>query len=305
MNRYEEVKSGLEHLPVLLRETLELLAPRPGLTYVDCTVGAGGHSREIAARIGPSGRLVGIDRDPQALVTARHHLQPYLDDGRAVLVEGSFGRLEEILAPVGVTAADGFLFDLGLSSMQVDIGERGFSYWEDAPLDMRMGPDVTRSAYELVNSLSRAELARIIGEYGEERWAGRIADFIVRARQRRAIVTTGELVEIIKAAVPAAARRRGPHPARRTFQALRIAVNGEVEELQEGLGQAMDMLRPGGRICVIAFHSLEDRIVKHCFRTAGDTGWQLLTRRPVVPGAEEIAANPRARSAKLRAIAKE
>ncbi len=304
------------HIPVLLAETIRYLNPRPGGVYIDCTVGAGGHARALLERIGPDGMLVGLDRDSAALEAARETLAPFGKQAR--LVRSNFTGLRQALDALGIQAVDGVLFDLGVSSMQMDSEERGFSYWKDAPLDMRMDRTQTTTAYHLVNGLNEDELARVIGEYGEERWARRIAQFIVRERERRRIETTGQLVEIIKAAIPAAARREGPHPARRTFQALRIAVNDELGALERALGDAVEILRPGGRLCVISFHSLEDRIVKQTFRSLAKgcvcppelpvcrCGRQpvvrVLTPKPVLPGAAEVATNPRARSARLRAV---
>lgn len=303
------------HVPVLLNETIDLLAPHPGGVYVDCTVGAGGHARAILERVGPNGMVVGIDRDPQAIEAARRNLAVYGD--QLILVRDNFANLRHILSRLAIEAADGFVFDLGVSSIQLEDEQRGFSYWKDGPLDMRMDPSQTTTAYHLVNGLTEDELARVIAEYGEERWARRIAQFIVRHRERERIETTGQLVEIIKAAVPAAARREGGHPARRTFQALRIAVNDELGSLERSLEDAVDLTKPGGRVCAISFHSLEDRIVKNVFRRLA-RGCEcppdaptcrcgkapvvrVLTPKPVTPGAGEVAANPRARSARLRA----
>lgn len=308
------MEAAPRHVPVLQREMLEYLNPRPGGVYVDCTVGAGGHARAVLERIGPAGLLVGIDRDPVALHSAWERLAMYRE--QLVLIRENFAHVRDVLERLGIPAADGFLFDLGVSSMQLDTDERGFSYWRDAPLDMRMDPRGTTSAYHLVNGLTEPELARLIQEYGEERWARRIAQFIVREREQRRIETTGQLVEVIKAAIPAAARRQGGHPARRTFQALRIAVNDEMGALDRALGEAVDLIRPGGRICVISFHSLEDRAVKNAFRRT-ERGCtcppgapacrcgaralvKVITSRPITPAAGEVAANPRARSARLR-----
>lgn len=302
------------HIPVLQREVLEYLNPRPGGVYVDCTVGAGGHARAVLERIGPAGLLVGIDRDPAALQVAWDRLAAYR--GQLVLIQENFAQIHDVLQRLGIPAADGFVFDLGVSSLQLDTDERGFSYWRDAPLDMRMDPRGTTTAYHLVNGLTESELARVISEYSEERWARRIAQFIVRERELRRIETTGQLVEVIKAAIPAAARRQGGHPARRTFQALRIAVNDELGALNRALEEAVGRTRPGGRICVISFHSLEDRAVKHAFRSlargctcpleapACRCGARplvkVITSRPITPADGEVAINPRARSARLR-----
>lgn len=293
----------LVHRPVMLAQAMEYLNPLPGGVYVDCTVGAGGHGREILHRLEGRGRLIGIDRDPGALALAARNLAASLE--QVTLVHDRFSRIGEILYSAGFSQADGFLFDLGLSSMQVDDVVRGFSYQQEAPLDMRMDPCDPVSARDLVNTLDRESLTKILRDYGEERWASRIADFVVWARSRRPIETTAELVEVIKEAIPASARRRGGHPARRTFQALRMAVNDELGELAAGLRQAVAHLAPGGRVCVISFHSLEDRVVKQTFRQLGqEADWKVLTPRPVVPDEYEKEENPRSRSAKLRAVAR-
>jgi len=302
------------HEPVLLHESVEVLALKPGGTYVDCTLGGAGHSLAVLSTE-PSIRLIGIDRDPEALERAGHRLQHYKD--RVTLVHGNFRHLARILADQGIDRVDGILLDIGVSSPQLDEGERGFSYHQDAPLDMRMNPDDPVTAQDLVNTLSQKELARIIAEYGEERWAARIADFIVKYRAIEPIRTTSQLVQIIKNAVPAAARQGGPHPARRTFQALRIAVNDELGALRSVLEQSVPLLNPGGRIAVITFHSLEDRIVKEFFQSClgrctcppdlpvcvcgRRATLKLVNSKPIVPSAAELEKNPRARSAKLRA----
>jgi 16S rRNA (cytosine1402-N4)-methyltransferase len=287
------------HQPVLLAEVLAHLAPRPGGVYVDATVGGGGHAEAILQASGPDGVLVGIDQDQAALAAAAERLAPY--ESRVRLLHGNFADLDALL---GDLRADGILFDVGVSSAQLDDPRRGFAYRSDAPLDMRMDRERPTTAYHLVNGLDRGELTDILRRYGEERWAARIADFIVRARRREPIATTGQLVDIVRAAVPARARRGPDHPARRTFQALRIAVNGELDALTAGLRAAVGHLRSGGRLVVIAFHSLEDRIVKQTLRAlAAEGGCTLLTRKPVRPGPDEVAANPRSRSARLRALA--
>lgn len=303
------------HIPVLLNETIELLDCRPGDIIVDGTLGGGGHASEIIRRILPGGLLVGIDQDPEALRAARERLMPYGDS--LITVHDNFANLEQIMHRCSLSHIDGMLIDLGVSSYQLDTGSRGFSYQEDARLDMRMNPNQDLSAYEVVNEYEEDRLARIIADYGEERWAKRIAQFIVK---NRPIETTGQLTEVIKAAIPAKARRHGPHPAKRTFQAIRIEVNNELGNLRKVIEQAISFLRPGGRLCVITFHSLEDRIVKTAFRnmenpctcpprapicTCGKKPLvKVLTRKPVIPTDEEIDANPRARSAKLRACQK-
>ena len=302
------------HEPVLVDEVLRFLSPRPGGVYVDGTVGAGGHSNAILAATGGRCRVIGIDRDPEALAAARQALAPWGDAVR--LVHANFADLETVLAELAEDLVDGVLLDLGVSSMQLDRPERGFSFHQDAPLDMRMDPTQGPTAADLVNEMDEAELARVLREYGEERWASRIARFIVEERQRRPITTTGQLEAVVKAAIPAAARRRGGHPARRTFQALRIAVNDELRSLARVIEPAARRLRADGRLVIISFHSLEDRIVKQAFRRlsqgctcppgalcecGGDTVLEILTRRPVTASEHEVRRNPRARSAKLRA----
>lgn len=303
------------HEPVLLEKVLEFLRPGPTGVYVDCTVGGGGHAEAILSAAGEGARLIGLDRDPEAIRAASERLAAFGE--RAQVVQANFADLEAVLDRLGVGEVDGVLLDLGVSSHQLDEEERGFRYQSDAPLDMRMGPDAPRSAAELLAELDADEIARILREYGEERFARRIAGFIDAERRRRPIQTTGHLVEIVKAAIPARARRSGPHPAKRTFQALRIAVNDELGALRRVLGGAVNRLRPGGRLVVISFHSLEDRIVKHHFadqargcvcppevaacQCGGAPKIKILTRKPVLPEEAEVKANPRARSAKLRA----
>lgn len=290
------------HQPVLLKETIEWLRPLPVGVYVDGTVGLGGHAAAILAATDGRARLIGIDRDPNALKATSRRLADYAG---VTLVHGNFRNLPNILSELEVTAVDGILLDVGVSSLQLDKAERGFSYQDDGPLDMRMDPEQSTTAATLVNQLSQSELTRILRDYGEERWAGRIAGFIVDRRDRRPFATTGDLAEVIRAAIPAAARRRGGHPARRTFQALRIAVNDELASLQQVLEPAAHLLRPGGRLVVISFHSLEDRLVKQAFRQLSqqpENAWRVLTRRPVRPSADEIELNPRARSARMRVL---
>jgi 16S rRNA (cytosine1402-N4)-methyltransferase len=321
------------HQPVMLDRVAELLRPRPGGTYVDATLGLGGHAERLLEASAPDGRVVGLDRDPAALALARERLAWAGD--RLVAVAASFDGLAEVAGRLGLAAVDGVLYDLGVSSLQLDEGERGFSYRADAPLDMRMDPTTGITAAEVLATSSRAELARILREYGEERFAGRIARVLDEARRRAPIATTGQLAELVKAAVPAAARRTGPHPARRAFQALRIEVNRELDQLRASLPQAIDLLAPGGRLVVLAYHSLEDRIVKQALADAGrpvappspfrgsrheppgppgrlpvgppaaePARLTVLTRRPERPSTAEVAANPRAESAKLRAAEK-
>lgn len=306
------------HVPVLLAEVLAGLQPRSGGLYLDCTTGGAGHSSAILEASAPAGRLIGLDQDDNALAAARERLAPYGD--RVTLVKSNFEHLDTALDNLGISAVDGILMDLGVSSHQLDESQRGFSYHQEAPLDMRMDQSRAFSAYELVNEYDAKELTRIIGEYGEEKFAGRIARAIVETRALASIRTTTELAEIIKNAIPAAARRSGPHPARRTFQALRIAVNDELGVLERGLDAALAKLAPGGRLAVISFHSLEDRIVKQRFVAAAkgcicppqlpvcvcnhEPDVTLITRHPVTSAESELDENNRARSAKLRVVEK-
>ena len=307
-----------QHIPVLLKETLEGLNPHPGHVIVDGTVGGGGHALQIIQSILPGGYYIGIDKDPAAIKAAGKRLTPY--QGSFTLVRSSYSQLPEVLAEMGIDQVDGMLFDLGVSSHQLDIPERGFSYMADAPLDMRMDPDGDLTAHQIVNQYSPEELTRILRTYGEERWASRIAAYIVQERKRQEIRNTDQLVNVIKKAVPAAARRTGPHPAKRTFQALRIAVNNELSELEDTLQRVIPHLRRGGRICVISFHSLEDRIVKQIFNDCAkgctcppeipicvcgkEAQIRIITRKPIEAQKEELEVNPRARSAKLRVAEK-
>lgn len=286
------------HVPVMRDEVLWMLRPKPEGIYVDCTVGGGGHAEAVLEHAGPGAFLVGIDRDPEAIEFAGRRLARFA--GAFRLVQGNFADLASILGDLGIKRVDGVLFDLGVSGHQFDDAGRGFSYMSDGPLDMRMDMGAGPSARDLVNTLPCEELARILREYGEERWASRIARFIVERRKHRPITTTAELVDVVKQAIPAAARRSGPHPARRTFQALRIAVNDELGSLARGLDQAVEAVRPGGRVVAISFHSLEDRTVKRKFAEGRDRV-RTITTRPLVPCDEEVRANPRSRSARLRA----
>ena len=305
------------HKPVLLDACIQALNIRPDGIYVDGTLGRAGHSMEIARRL-TTGRLICIDRDQAAIDAARARLAPWLD--HVTLVHSNFSELGEVLSAAGVNGADGMLFDLGVSSPQLDDASRGFSYMQDAPLDMRMDTSAPLSAYEVVNTWSQEELRRILYEYGEERYAPAIAKAIVRARETAPVNTTLELVEIIRGAMPPAALREKQHPAKRSFQAIRIAVNGELDALPPMLEAAVDGLNPGGRLAVITFHSLEDRIVK---RTLADLAKgcicppefpvcvcgrkprvRLVNRKPVTADGAELADNPRARSAKLRVAEK-
>ena len=301
------------HKPVLLEECLRALDIKPAGAYLDGTLGRAGHALEILRRL-PAGRLVGIDRDLAAIEAARERLAAYA--GQVTLLHGNFRDLGDLLREAGISGLDGMLFDLGVSSPQLDEPRRGFSYMHDAPLDMRMDATEALDAFQVVNTWSGEELRRILYEYGEERYAPRIAQAIVRRRQESPIRTTGELAEVIRSAMPAAALREKQHPAKRSFQAIRIAVNGELEALPPMLEAAVENLAPGGRLAVITFHSLEDRIVKQAMRTlaVGCTcppefpvcvcgkkpKLRLVTRKPIVSGREELEENPRARSAKLR-----
>lgn len=309
-----------EHITVLREEAVDGLAIKPEGIYVDCTLGGAGHSELIASRLGKGGRLIAFDQDDWALDNARKRLAPYME--RVTLVRSNFRELErqllELDVPLmdGIPQVDGILFDLGVSSPQLDEAERGFSYNHDAPLDMRMDQQGTLTAEVIVNEWEERELARILADYGEERFARSIARQIGQARAKQRIATTGELVELIKAGIPAAARRTGPHPAKRSFQALRIAVNDELGAEESALQQTVRCLAPGGRASVITFHSLEDRICKQIFAqyvqrcscppdfpqcVCGQHGIvKLVNRKPIVPSEAELEQNPRARSAKLR-----
>jgi 16S rRNA (cytosine1402-N4)-methyltransferase len=288
------------HVSVLAEEALAYWVEDAQGLYVDATTGAGGHSFELLSRY-PLAHLIALDQDPIALQEAQRRLLDY--EGRVTFLHGNFRNLVEVLGSDHRGRVAGVLFDLGVSSPQLDNPERGFSYQNDAPLDMRMDPDNPVTAFRLVNMKSELEIAQALKEWGEERWAKRIAQFIVKARAREPIRTTGQLVELIKAAIPASARRSGGHPARRTFQALRIWVNDELEALDGGLRSAIELLAPHGRVVAISFHSLEDRVVKHTFRKWGeDQLGTVLTRHPISPQELEAEGNMRARSAKLRAF---
>ncbi len=304
------------HVPVLFEETINALAIRPDGIYVDGTLGGAGHSSAIAARLTEGGRLIGIDRDGEAIEAATERLAPYAD--RCTIVRGNFRDMPAILDDLSVGQVDGILLDLGVSSHQFDDGERGFSYRTDAPLDMRMDTRQSLTAADIVNTWSEKDLAWILKTYGEERFAGRIASAIVRARAEHPVKTTFELAELVKSAIPAAKRQTGGHPAKRSFQAIRIACNEELAALEEVLDPAVKRLAPGGRMAVITFHSLEDRIVKNHFRTAenpctcppdfpvcmcGKKPYgKNVFRHPVTAAEGELEENPRASSAKLRVI---
>ena len=308
-----EMEKDYGHKPVLLRECLEGLAIRPDGIYVDGTLGRAGHSLEIVRRL-TTGRLIALDRDLTALSAARERLADYMD--RVTLVHSNFSQLEQVLRDLDIPLVDGMLFDLGVSSPQLDEAARGFSYMQDAPLDMRMDTSAALTAYEVVNTWSEEALRRILYEYGEERYAPRIARAIVRQREDGPLTSTLQLVDCIKGAMPPAALREKQHPAKRSFQAIRIAVNGELDELPPMLEAAAKCLPPGGRLAVITFHSLEDRIVKQTLRQLA-TGctcppefpvcvcgkkakMALINRKPITASPEELEENPRARSAKLR-----
>lgn len=301
----------------MLQEVLDTLALKPGAVVCDCTLGGAGHSVKMAAQVGSEGLLLGIDQDDMALAAAGERLDREAPGTPHRLLKGNFGDMDELLCSAEVPGVDGFLFDLGVSSPQLDIPGRGFSYNEDAPLDMRMDPgNNTLNAAEVINTYNEADLARILRVYGEEKFATQIAREIVRRRATAPIATTGDFVDVIKAGIPAAARRHGGHPAKRSFQAIRIEVNHELEVLERGLEAAIRWTNERGRICVISYHSLEDRIVKNIFKemSQGCTcppdipvcvcgnvpTLKVITRKPLVASPEEVARNPRARSAKIR-----
>ena len=305
--------SEFYHVSVLLEECIEGLNIKPDGIYVDGTLGGAGHSSQIAKRL-TTGRLIGIDRDPVALKAAGERLAPYGD--RVTLVHSNFCEIAQVLKDLNIDGVDGILLDLGVSSPQLDDAERGFSYMNDAPLDMRMNGEDALSAYEVVNQWSYEELRRILFDYGEERYAPRIADAICRRREEQPIRTTLELVDIIRSAMPAAALREKQHPAKRSFQAIRIAVTDELGSVEKVMRDAIPCLNPGGRLAIITFHSLEDRIVKNGMAEAAKgctcppklpvcvcgkkPNVKLISRKPIVSGDEELERNPRARSAKLR-----
>lgn len=308
---------GFEHIPVLLNEVIEGLNIDPEGIYVDGTLGGAGHSYEIAKRL-KGGRLIGIDRDEDAIAAASERLEPFSD--RVTIVRGNYGDMADILGDIGISEVDGILLDLGVSSHQLDEAERGFSYREDAPLDMRMDRRDELTAYDVVNTYTEAELTRILKDYGEERFAGSIARHIVRARAERPVSTTFELSDIIKASIPAKYRDKKGHPAKRSFQAIRIEVNHELDILRDSLNGMIDILRPGGRLCVISFHSLEDRIVKQAMRTAEDPcicpkdfpvcvcgrkpKGRCVSKKAITAADNELDTNNRAHSAKLRIFEK-
>ncbi len=306
------------HTTVLLHETVDGLNIHPEGIYVDCTLGGAGHSEYLLSQLGPKGKLYAFDQDDTAIAHAKKRLEPFAD--RVVFIKSNFEHLKKELHERGITGIDGVLYDLGVSSPQLDTPDRGFSYHHDAPLDMRMDKSADLSAYEVVNNWPFEQLVRIFFKYGEEKFSKQIARKIEAAREKQPIETTGELTELIKEAIPAPARRKGGHPAKRVFQAIRIAVNDELGVFERSLHDAIDLLNVGGRISVITFHSLEDRICKTVFKEAS-TGpelppglpvipeeyepvLKLVTRKPIVPSEQELEANNRARSAKLRVAEK-
>lgn len=306
---------NFSHKPVLLEETIDALDIKPDGIYVDGTAGGGGHSSEILKRLSPNGRLISIDQDPDAIEAVTERFKDYKN---SIICKGNFSDVVSIVNSLGIESIDGIMLDIGVSSRQLDTPERGFSFHYDAPLDMRMSQSGA-SAYDLVNQLSYEQLVKIISRYGEERFAKQITRAIIREREKQPIATTLQLAEIIKAAVPAAKRREG-HPARQTFQALRIAVNGELDRLEEGLQGGFELLKPGGRMAVITFHSLEDRIVKRAMAKwctgctcpkdfpvcvcGNKPKAELALRKPAEASEKELSENPRARSARLRAVTK-
>lgn len=306
---------NFSHKPVLLEETIDALNIKPDGIYVDGTAGGGGHSSEILKRLSPNGRLISIDQDPDAIEAVTERLKDYKN---SIICKGNFSDVVSIVNGLGIERIDGIMLDIGVSSRQLDTPERGFSFHYDAPLDMRMSQSGA-SAYDLVNQLPYEQLVKIISRYGEEKFAKQITRAIIREREKQPIATTLQLAEIIKAAVPAAKRREG-HPARQTFQALRIAVNGELDRLEEGLQGGFELLKPGGRMAVITFHSLEDRIVKRAMAKwctgctcpkdfpvcvcGNKPKAELALRKPAEASEKELSENPRARSARLRAVTK-
>ena len=307
------------HKSVLLEESIDALQIKPDGIYVDGTLGGGGHSYEICTHLSDKGRLIGIDQDEAAIEAATGRLERFKD--RVTIVRSNYCNMKRELGRLGITSVDGVILDLGVSSYQLDEASRGFTYREDAPLDMRMDQRQTLSAKEVVNEYSEMELYHIIRDYGEEKFAKNIAKHIVSARNQKALETTGELIHVIKAAIPAKVRAVGGHPAKRTFQAIRIEVNRELDVLENSLGDMIDLLNEGGRICGITFHSLEDRIVKNKFRECENpctcpkefpvcvcgkkSKGKVITRKPVIPSQEELEENSRAKSSKLRVFERE
>lgn len=308
-----------EHKSVLLEETIESLNIRPDGTYVDGTLGGGGHASQVCARLNEGGMLIGIDQDADAIRAASLKLRPF--EERVTIVRGNYGQIADVLKCLGIESVDGIYLDLGVSSYQLDTPERGFTYRaEEALLDMRMDQRMERTAADIVNGYSEMELYRVIRDYGEDRFAKNIAKHIVRARKEHPITTAGELTEVIKAAVPAKVRAAGGHPSKRTFQAIRIELNRELEVLEEAIDVMIRMLKTGGRLSIITFHSLEDRIVKNRFRVQENpctcppnfpvcmcgkkSAGRVITRKPILPSSKELEENPRSKSAKLRVFEK-
>ena len=305
------------HVPIMLDEVLEGLAIKPDGIYVDGTLGGAGHSSEIAKRLGDEGKLIGIDQDTDAIEAASKRLEPYKN---VEIVHSNYLNIKSILKELGIDSVDGILLDLGVSSYQFDNKDRGFSYREDAKLDMRMDTSQEYTAQDIVNDYSEEDLRRILKIYGEEKFAGRIAENIVKERANKRIETTFELNEIVKKSIPAAVRRQGKNPCKKTYQALRIELNKELSVLEDSLDSMIDLLNPGGRLCIITFHSLEDRIVKNAFRTAENpctcppefpvcvcgkkSKGKVITRKPLTAGEDELEKNPRSSSAKLRIFEK-
>lgn len=305
------------HVSVLLQECMDALCIKPDGIYIDGTAGGGGHSSEIASHL-DTGKLIALDRDMSAVQAAGARLEKYGE--RAQVVHSNFSEMAQVCRQLGIEGVDGVLLDLGVSSYQLDTADRGFSYMADAPLDMRMNREDTLDAYTVVNTYTEQQLKKIIYDYGEERFAPRIAQRIVQEREKQPIRTTGELVNIIKAAMPAAAKEGGHHPAKRTFQAIRIEVNGELSVIEPTIRDAVSLLKPGGRIAIITFHSLEDRLVKQTFASLASGCTcprdfpvcvcgkkplvEIISRKPILPGAQELEVNPRSRSAKLRVAQK-
>lgn len=303
-----------QHKSVLLRETIDSLKVKPGGIYVDGTLGGGGHAFELCSRLGKDGRLIGIDQDEAAISAASERLSEY--KGQVTIVRSNYSRMPQVLDELGIGKVDGIYLDLGVSSYQLDTPERGFTYREDVPLDMRMDQRKPMTAADIVNAYSEEKLYRVIRDYGEDKFAKNIARHIVRKRQEKPIETTGELVEAIKAAIPARVRATGGHPAKQTFQAIRIELNGELEVLESSIDRMIERLNPKGRLAVITFHSLEDRIVKHKFRENEQpcicppdfpvcvcgrvSKGRVITRKPIIPTEEEEKENNRAKSSKLR-----
>ena len=305
---------AFEHKSVLLYETVDSLNIKPDGIYVDGTLGGGGHAYEVCSRLGKHGRLIGIDQDADAIAAATKRLEPFAD--KVTVVRSNYENIASVLHDLGIEKVDGIYLDLGVSSYQLDTASRGFTYREDAPLDMRMDQRNTQTAADIVNTYSETELYHIIRDYGEDRFAKNIAKHIVQRRQKKPYETTGELIETIKAAIPAKIRATGGHPAKRTFQAIRIELNHELDVLNRSIDTMIDLLNPGGRLSIITFHSLEDRIVKKRFRDNENpcicppefpvcmcgrkSKGTVITRKPIVPGEEELESNKRSKSSKLR-----